>query len=209
MGLNGAGYFIGYLVPGAVRGAGYHVPGARAPSTQHLARRTYNDAVHIALSLVVWLVTLPLVAQTGTSLLSPLGPPKHLAVATGASTATAKPGAKVLLFVDVAPNPGIHVYAPGAKNYVPIALTVGPQTDATVGKTIYPKSELLFFAPLEETVPVYQKPFRLTRELVLSRSVKPGTTFTLTGTVEYQACDDKVCFVPASAPVSWTIAVGR
>ena len=160
-----------------------------------------------ALSLVVWLVTVSLVAKTGTSLLSPLPPPKHLTVATSASAATAKAGAKVSLFVDVAPNPGIHVYAPGAKDYVPIAMTVGPQTHATVGKTIYPRSELLFFAPLKETVPVYQKPFRLTRELVLLRTVKPGTTFTLTGTVEYQACDDKVCFVPASAPVSWQITV--
>jgi hypothetical protein len=37
--------------------------------------------------------------------------------------------------------------------------------------------------------------------------VRPGTTIDLTGTVSYQACDDKVCFVPASVPVSWTVDV--
>ena len=30
---------------------------------------------------------------------------------------------------------------------------------------------------------------------------------TLTGTVKYQACDDRVCFPPQSIPLSWTIGV--
>jgi hypothetical protein len=30
---------------------------------------------------------------------------------------------------------------------------------------------------------------------------------TLTGTLDYQACDDKQCFTPASIPVSWTLAL--
>jgi hypothetical protein len=29
----------------------------------------------------------------------------------------------------------------------------------------------------------------------------------LTGTLDYQACDDKQCFTPASIPVSWTLAL--
>ena len=86
-------------------------------------------------------------------------------------------------------------------------MNVGAQKATTIGKTIYPKSELLFFAPLKETVPVYQKPFRLTRELSVARSVTPGTRLTLAGAVDYQACDDKVCFIPASVPVGWTITV--
>ena len=31
-------------------------------------------------------------------------------------------GGKLALFVDVTPKPGIHVYAPGSKDYIPIAL---------------------------------------------------------------------------------------
>jgi hypothetical protein len=37
--------------------------------------------------------------------------------------------------------------------------------------------------------------------------VKPGQSLTLTGVLKYQACDDKICFNPVSAPLSWTIAV--
>ena len=133
----------------------------------------------------------------------------HLTVATSASAATAKPRSKVSLFVDVIPDPKIHVYAPGVKDYIPIALTLAPPKDVTLGKVQYPKSEDLFFEPLNEHVPVYQSPFRLVQDATLGPSFKPGQAVTLTGTLKYQACDDKVCFAPASAPVSWTITVAE
>jgi hypothetical protein len=65
----------------------------------------------------------------------------------------------------------------------------------------------LFFEPLNEHVPIFQKPFRLTREITLSRSVKSGSSLAVAGTVTYQACDDKVCYVPESTPVTWTVVV--
>ena len=30
---------------------------------------------------------------------------------------------------------------------------------------------------------------------------------TLTGRLDYQACDDRVCYDPASVPLSWTLTV--
>ena len=29
----------------------------------------------------------------------------------------------------------------------------------------------------------------------------------ITGTLQYQACDDKICYTPVSVPLSWTIGV--
>jgi DsbC/DsbD-like thiol-disulfide interchange protein len=132
---------------------------------------------------------------------------KHAAITTAPATLTATPGGKVALFVDMTPNPGVHVYAPGAKDYLPVKVTLKPQTDLKVGKITYPKSEMMFFAPLNETVPVYQKAFRLEQEVTLAKTVKAGSTMTVAGTLEFQACDDKVCFVPESVPVSWTVTV--
>ena len=126
------------------------------------------------------------------------GPSYATPVAIGQTTALA---------IRITPNPGIHVYAPGAKGYLPIALTLTPQRHLTAGKTVYPKSEMLLFVPLGESVPVYQKPFRLIRDVALAASIKPGTTVNVVGTIDYQACDDKVCFAPASVPVRWTVAV--
>ena len=133
---------------------------------------------------------------------------KYLTLTTTASATSAKAGSKVSLFVDVVPNRGIHVYAPGAVNYQVIAVTLDPSPRIVVaGKAAYPKSEILFFEPLNERVPVFEKPFRITQDITLARSAKAGSTLTVKGTVAYQACDDKVCFFPDSVPVSWTLTV--
>ncbi|HWW86199.1 MAG TPA: protein-disulfide reductase DsbD domain-containing protein [Vicinamibacterales bacterium] len=145
---------------------------------------------------------------SGPGLLLPGSDARHHALVTPApAKITATPGAKVSLFVDVVPKPGIHVYAPGAEDYTPITIKLVPGADITPGKLAYPKSEILFFEPLNERVPIFQKPFRLTQEVAVGRSVKPGSTLTVDGTVSYQACDDKVCYVPESIPVSWTVNV--
>jgi DsbC/DsbD-like thiol-disulfide interchange protein len=130
--------------------------------------------------------------------------PAHLDIAVSSSEATASPGSKVSLLLDITPKPGIHVYAPGAKDYVPIAVVMDPHPGVAFADLQYPKSEMMDFAG--EKVPVYQQAFKLVEEASIARSVKRGT-LTLTGTVKYQACDDRVCFIPASVPERWTIKV--
>lgn len=121
------------------------------------------------------------------------------------SAATAAPGSKVSLFLDIVPKPGIHVYAPGAKDYVPVVVKMDPQPGVTLAVVKYPKSDVLVFDG--EKVPVYRQAFRLVEDVSLARTLKTASTLTLTGMVKYQACDDRVCFIPASVPVRWTIVV--
>ena len=77
--------------------------------------------------------------------------------------------------------------------------------------TVYPPSEIYFFQPLNERVPVYQKPFRLVQDVLLEatpeaqKALLARESLSLTGTVDYQACDDKICYNPVSVPVSWTL----
>jgi hypothetical protein len=131
--------------------------------------------------------------------------PGHAAVTASPAEVGAKPGTKVSLFVDVTPKTGIHVYAPGSKDYIAIAMKLAPQSQIKPGKLEYPKSEMMSFA--DERVPVFQKPFRLTQGVTLDKSLKPGATVSVAGTVTYQACDDRVCYPPESAPVAWTVTV--
>jgi len=62
-------------------------------------------------------------------------------------------------------------------------------------------------------VPVYQEPFRLVQEVVVegdqesSAQLAEIDALTLTGRLDYQACDDRVCYDPASVPLSWTLTV--
>jgi len=133
----------------------------------------------------------------------------HLTMATSASTANtpARPGAVVSLFVDVIPDLNVHVYAPGAKDYLPIALEIAPSPGVTIGKLTYPKAQDLYFEPLKEHVPVFSAPFRLVQTVTVGRTAKAGQSIVVTGSLKYQACDDKVCFNPVAAPVSWTLSV--
>jgi hypothetical protein len=60
---------------------------------------------------------------------------------------------------------------------------------------------------------VFQSPFALLQEIVLEvtpdaeAAFRGKTELALSGALEYQACDEKVCFNPATVPVSWTLKV--
>jgi hypothetical protein len=143
-------------------------------------------------------------------LLPTLAGTPHITMATSTNLragATARPGATVKLFVDVIPDPKIKVYAPGAKDYLPVALELSPASTVRAGKLAYPPSQDWYFEPLKEHVPVYQAPFRLTQDVTIGKDVKVGQTLTLQGVFKYQACSDTICYNPVNAPVSWTLSV--
>jgi hypothetical protein len=120
----------------------------------------------------------------------------------------AGPGGAIALAVDIAPRPRMHVYAPGADEYQVISMTISQPSGIQARPMAYPPSEIYFFEPLKERIPVYQKPFRLTLDarLDVSKPAKPaGTSLKVNGRLDYQACDDKVCFAPVSVPLSWTV----
>ena len=125
---------------------------------------------------------------------------KHAAI-VAAPAEVGAPGGKVSLILDVTPKPGIHVYAPGTKDYIPISIKIDPAAGIKAGKLTYPKSEMMTFA--DEKVPVFQKPFRLTQEVTLDKAAVAGGT--VSGIVQIQACDDRVCFPPENVPVKWSV----
>lgn len=135
----------------------------------------------------------------------------HFTLVTSASDEVVAPGTRFSLILDFTPRRGIHVYAPNQPNYQPLALTIDAQPAVRPHPIAYPPSEEYHFAPLDERVQVYQKPFRLAQDVTIDASresqarLKDQATLTITGRVDYQACDDKICFNPASVPVSWTL----
>ena len=79
--------------------------------------------------------------------------------------------------------------------------------------TAYPASEIYHFKPLDERVEVYTRPFRLRQDVTVlatpeaQKLLASRTSVTVAATLEYQACDDKVCFNPARIPLTFTIGV--
>jgi len=136
---------------------------------------------------------------------------EHLEVTTYPSDATIAAGNRFSVVLDITPKRGMHVYAPGASSYRIVSVTITDPPILRVLSPRYPASEIYHFKPLNERVPVYQKPFTLVRELVLEGDVKSQGTYrgkdslTISGTLDYQACDDKICYNPVSLPLSWTV----
>jgi len=132
---------------------------------------------------------------------------KHLTVTTSASPEAAGPGKRVSLAVNVAPKPTMHVYAPGQAGYIAIALTLDADPAFISGKATYPAGEKILIKALNETQTVYAKPFRIVQDLTLRpRSGEAAaSTLTVRGTLRYQACDDRICYLPVSVPLAWTI----
>ena len=124
-----------------------------------------------------------------------------------------RPGQRFTLITEVVPKQGLHVYAPGPHAYTVIALHLAPQPFVRVRPTRYPKAEIYYFAPLKERVQTYQAPFSLRTPVALEQSAAARqhfatmSTLTLHGTLDYQACNDRLCFTPVSLPVVFTVAL--
>ena len=137
----------------------------------------------------------------------------HLDLTTYPSDAAVAPGNRFSLALAVVPHARIHIYAPGATGYRIVGITITPQPFVRVLPMPFPKPETYFFKPLNERVPVYQKPFTLVQELILEgtpaaqAALRGKDALTLSGALEYQACDDKVCFNPTSVPLFWTLTL--
>ena len=134
------------------------------------------------------------------------GTTAHLKVTAYPSNPNVTLGTRFSIAVEVEPNPDIHVYAPGAEQmgYRVIGLTMAPVPHVEFEPVEFPASEIYHFEPLDERVPVYQKPFILLQEAVIDGAREAEEAL---AQLDYQACDDELCFDPVSVPLSFTLDV--
>jgi hypothetical protein len=140
----------------------------------------------------------------------------HITVTTSSPGTATVPGSRISLLIDIAPKPKMHVYSPLQETYIPVSIKLEPQRTFRALAPVFPKAEKYFFAPLKETQLVYSKPFRIVQEVTLASAAvlrdaghASGGHVTVEGTLRYQACDDAICYLPRTVPVSWTIALKR
>lgn len=137
-----------------------------------------------------------------------LKPPARLTVAAEPLPSVAA-GEPFSMTLRLTPLPGIHVYAPGNPNYIPVAVEIAATPGVKAHQAVFPTGQDLFFGPLKESVKVYSAPFVVKVPLSLdAKLVKPGE-LVVRGTISYQACDDRVCFPPQSAPFEARLSVKR
>ena len=136
----------------------------------------------------------------------------HLTVNTSINATEVKAGDTISLTFDITPKRNMHVYAPGKHDYQVIAVKIDPQPWLKVAPTTYPPSEIYYFKELDERVETYGKPFKLVQDMTIlntaaAKKALAASPITLTGRLEYQACDDRVCYAPARIPVTFDLTV--
>ena len=162
---------------------------------------------------------------TGNSIISKLFPElgqevtdtvdaPHLQLALEQSDRVGVPGTRVTLAAEVRLPPDVHVYSPGAQGYKPVKLVIDPVTQLEFKPAVYPRSKLMYLPAIKERVPVFEGTFRITEDVKVNSGAefwgslgKDGKVFTITGKLEYQACDQTMCYVPTSVPLKWQLQV--
>jgi hypothetical protein len=134
----------------------------------------------------------------------------HLTVTSSASDDILRGGNRLSLVLEVDLKDKMHVYAPGVQGYIPIEWTMEEVEGVTNYPASYPESEMLHLPAIDETVAVYQSRFRVARDLMVGQSkeiqhlLNERGELLVKGSLRYQACDDKICFLPTTIPLEWT-----
>jgi len=138
----------------------------------------------------------------------------HLQLSVGQSDRVAVPGNLVTLTAEVRLPPDVHVYAPGTKGYKTVKLVIDPLPDFEVRQASYPSAKILYLPAIKERVPVFEGAFRIRQEMKVNSMAEfsgalgaDGKKVTVKGNLEYQACDSKICYLPAMVPVEWQFQI--
>jgi peroxiredoxin len=138
----------------------------------------------------------------------------HLQLSVGQSDRVAVPGNLVTLTAEVRLPPDVHVYAPGTKGYKTVKLVVDPLPDFELRQASYPAAKILYLPAIKERVPVFEGTFRIRQQVKVNSMAEfsgalgaDGKKVTVKGNLEYQACDSKICFLPATVPVEWQLQI--
>jgi cytochrome c biogenesis protein CcdA len=121
---------------------------------------------------------------------------------------SARPGAAIRLALGVTLPEGFHLQsnAPRDPTLIPTVLWVDPSAGITVKEIVFPPTTDFRLKGAAEPLAVFEREFIIGIAAEVNRGQPPGPV-RIPGRLRYQACDDRVCFVPRSADTSWTIRV--
>jgi hypothetical protein len=131
---------------------------------------------------------------------------QHLTLKTYLSLDHARPGNRVSLVAEIALPAKMHIYAPGVQGYRPVSFAIEETPGLKIHDAEYPKAQKLFLPVIKEEVPVYVHAVRITRDITIAANTRPQKV-ELKGVFEYQACDDKMCYLPDKIPFTFNLEV--
>ena len=134
----------------------------------------------------------------------------HLKLTAYPAQDDARRGNRITLVMELELPPKMHVYAPGVEGYRPVSVSVSEAPYLKVHDTVFPEPAVLHLPVIQESVPVFHGSVRILQDITLSPRL-PGydqpevKELEIAATFSYQACDDKVCYLPTELPVTFKL----
>ncbi len=138
----------------------------------------------------------------------------HLTIKTYASTDSTFSGSRISLIVEIQLMDMVHIYAPGVHGYLPLKWTLIPSEGFNAHPLSYPQSSTLFLPAIKEQVPVYEGTVRLIQDVSINpnsqsllKALDSSKELMIGGSLQYQACDEKICYLPQTVPLKWVVKI--
>src|SRR5258708_28872091 len=125
--------------------------------------------------------------------------------------AQAAPGSTVRAVLQVHLPEGYHTNSnkPRDPNLIPITLTFGPPPPGiTFTEVVFTQATDLTQKGVNQPLRVFDGDFVIGVALTVAPGVAAGS-IPLPASLRYQACDEVACYIPARAPVTWTLTVAK
>lgn len=62
----------------------------------------------------------------------------------------------------------------------------------------------MYLKVIKERVPIYEHKVRISRDVTISPGYRPRN-LVISGTFDYQACDEKICHLPVKVPLNFDL----
>jgi len=117
-------------------------------------------------------------------------------------------GGPVRLALQVSLPEGLHTQSnkPLDPTLIPTVLTLDAPPGVTVDEIVFPASVELKQQGQEQPLAVFEREFLIGVQVSLAADV-PAGDLALPAHLRYQACNDMMCFPPATADATWTVRI--
>ena len=103
---------------------------------------------------------------------------------------------------------GLHTNAnkPRDPLLIPIVLSIDAPAGVSVEEIVYPEPTDFVQQGVDEPLAVYEQEFVIGVQLHVADGVQSGE-LAVPASLRYQACDERVCYVPATVSTGWTLEI--
>jgi hypothetical protein len=141
---------------------------------------------------------------------------KELTLKYAGGQGTVWPGDHIALVLEIRPKKDMRIYAPQVQGYTRLTWELN-QSDLYRGAPAeFPEAEVLYMEVIKEKVPVHRGSFRVLQDVEIAQrqfletglgAIDKRPELVIEGTLKYQACDNKTCYLPKTMKLKFAFTV--